>query len=91
MAERFNVNQNRLEVLKELFIASREGRKKMSAKQHREYLNLKAAYNGFAEDFDLARTLRLISHIEELALTDSATSADLIRLEVLKDKILENE
>ena len=91
MAERFNVNQNRLEVLKELFIASREGKKKMSAKQHREYMNLKAAYNGFSEGFDLQKTLKVISHIESLRETDSATSADLIRLEVLKDKILDNE
>ena len=89
MAERFNVNENRLEYLRELFISAQKGDKYMSSKQHREYINLKAAYNGFAKDYDLQQTLKVISHIEELQLTDSATSADLIRLQVLKDKILE--
>ena len=89
MAERFNVNENRLEYLRELFISAQKGDRHMSSKQHREYINLKAAYNGFAKDYDLQQTLKVISHIEELQLTDSATSADLIRLQVLKDKILE--
>ena len=49
------------------------------------------AYNGFAKDFDLRTTLKVISHIQELASTESATSSDLIRLEILKDKILGHE
>tara|TARA_R110002050_G_scaffold233644_1_gene369569 strand:+ start:6235 stop:6507 length:273 start_codon:yes stop_codon:yes gene_type:complete len=89
MAERFNIQENRLEHLRELFAQAKLGKKNMSAKQHREYQNLKAAYNGFSDDWDLQRTLRVIHHIESLQLTESATSADLIRLEVLKDKILD--
>ena len=91
MAERFNVNENRLEHLRELMADARIGKRKMSSKQHKEYINLKAAYNGFAKDYDLQQTLRVIDHIETLKLTESATSADLIRLAVLKDKILDDE
>jgi len=89
MAERFNVNENRLEHLRELMADAKLGKRTMSAKQHREYNNLKAAYNGFSEGWDLQRTLKVISHIEDLQSTESATSADLIRLEVLKAKILD--
>lgn len=91
MAERFNVNENRLEYLRELFAQAKAGKRNMSAKQHREYQNLKAAYNGFSQGWDLQRILRVINHIEHLQTTETATSADLIRLEVLKDKILDNE
>lgn len=91
MAERFNVSENRLEYLKELMADARAGKRSMSSKQHKEYLNLKAAYNGFSKDYTLQQTLKVISHIESLHSTQSATSADLIRLAVLKDKILDNE
>ena len=89
MAERFNIQENRLDVLKQLKADAAMGKKRMSAKQHRELLDLTAAHNGFANEFDLQTTLRIIAHIEDLHLTESATSADLIRLEVLKDKILD--
>ena len=62
MAERFNVNENRLEHLSELMADARLGKRKMSSKQHKEYLNLKAAYNGFAKDYDLQQTLNVHRH-----------------------------
>lgn len=90
MAEnRINVNENRLAYLKELKADAALDKRKMSAKQHKELLSLSAALNGFCEDWDLQRTLRVIHHIESLELTQSATTADLIRLEVLKSKILD--
>lgn len=91
MAERFNVSENRFEYLKQLMADAKAGKKKISAKQHRELLNLKAAYNGFSKDFDLQTTLRVISHLEDMKAGDAATSSDLIRLEILKDKILGHE
>ena len=91
MAERFNTNENRFEHLKRLMADAKSGKRNMSAKQHREYQNLKAAYNGFSKDFDLRTTLKVIAHIQELASTESATSSDLIRLEILTDKILGHE
>lgn len=89
MAERYNTTLNRLEELKRKFAAAKQGRGNFSSKQHREYQSLLAAHNGFADDYDLQRCLKVIGYIESLVETDSATSTDLIRLQVLKDKILE--
>ena len=88
MAERFNVNENRLDYLRELKAAAVKGDRKMSSKQHKEYLSLKAAYSGFADNLSLQQILKMIAYIEELHATESATSTELIRLAVLKDKIL---
>lgn len=89
MGERYNTSLNRLEYLKELKGAAAMGKKKMSSKQHKEYLSLLAAHSGFSDGWDLQKTLKMISHIEMLHSTESATSADLIRLQVLKEKILD--
>lgn len=91
MAERFNVSENRLDHLNQLMADAKAGTKKISAKQHRELLNLRAAYNGFSQDFDLQKTLKVISHLEDMKSGDCATSSDLIRLEILKDRILGHE
>ena len=91
MAERFNTSENRLDHLNQLMADAKAGTKKISAKQHRELLNLRAAYNGFAKDYDLQQTLRVISHLEEMKAGDCATSSDLIRLQILIDRILGHE
>lgn len=89
MAERYNTSLNRLEELKNMWHAAKNGRGTFSAKQHREYQNLLAAHSGFADNYDLQKCLKVINYIEELHSTESATSDDLVRLQVLKEKILE--
>ena len=83
--ERFNTTQNRLDFL------NKKGVSKMLSKEHKEWLSLKTAHSGFADEWDLQQCLKTINYLEILANTDSATSADLVRLEVLKYKVLDIE
>ena len=83
MAERFNVNQNRLEKLREL------GLSKMTPKQAREYKRLQTAYSGFADNMTLQQKLKMISYIEELKAVNNATSLDEIRYHILLESTLD--
>ncbi len=89
MAERYNTTHNRLEHLRQLKKDAAAGKKSMSSKQHKEYVNLRAAYDGFSDNFDLQKTLKVIKYIQELVQTESATDTDLIRLQILIEKIHE--
>lgn len=88
MADRFNINTTRLEELKAKLANARRGNGRMSARQHTEMLNLMSASSAFEQELTLQQVLKQIQYIEQLKSTESATSADLMRLEVLKYKIL---
>lgn len=88
MADRYNLQKQRLAKLQKL---AKMPNSTITSKQHREMQILRSTASMMEQEYDLKTTLFLIAHIEDLASTNSATSSDLARLMVLKEKILGDE
>ena len=86
MAERYNLGKQRLAKLKQL---AKNPNGRITNKQHREMKLLECEADMISQDLDLQTTLKIISYIETLKETESATSGDLARLMVLKHNLLD--
>lgn len=86
--DRYNMQKQRLAKLQSL---ARNPNSGMTSKQHREMQILRSSHTMYEEEYSLQKMLKIIKYIEELKELNRATSSDLARLLVLKDKVLNNE
>jgi len=84
--DRYNTQRKRFEKLQELSVQKDTP---MTSKQHREMQVLRSAFAIGDEQYSLQSMLKIIRHIEDLKSLNRATSSDLARLLVLKNKILD--
>ncbi len=86
--DRYNMQKQRLAKLQSL---ARNPNSGMTSKQHREMQILRSSHTMYEEKYSLDKMQKIIKHIEDLDKLDRATSSDIARLLVLKDKVLNNE
>lgn len=82
--DRYNTQRKRLEKLQEL---SRQKDTSMTSKQHREMQVLRSSFTMNDEEYSSQSMLKIVKYIEGLKSLDRATSSDLARLTVLKNKL----
>ena len=85
--DRYNTQKQRLKKLLKMY---KDPSVRMSSKQHKEMHILKSAHSMAEQDYSMETMIKIIKHIEDLDKLDRATSSDLARLLVLKDKVLNN-
>lgn len=85
--DRYNTQKQRL---KKLLKIHKNPSVRMNSKQHKEMYILKSAHNMVEQDYSIETMHKMISYIEDLDKLDRATSSDIARLLVLKDKVLNN-
>ncbi len=82
--DRYNSQAQRLKRLQKL---SKQVDSKMTSKQHKEMQLLRASISIYNEDYSIDKMKSIISHIESLNEINRATTNDLARLEILKQKL----
>lgn len=85
--DRYNTQKQRLKKLLKMY---KDPSVRMNSKQHKEMYILKSAHNMTEQEYSMETMIKIINHIEGLDKLDRATSSDIARLLVLKDKVLNN-
>tara|TARA_R110002050_G_scaffold2236_1_gene13450 strand:- start:764 stop:1033 length:270 start_codon:yes stop_codon:yes gene_type:complete len=86
--DRYNMQKQRLKKLLKMY---KDPSVEINSKQHKEMHILKSAHKMVEENYSMETMQKIIKHIEDLDELDRATSSDIARLLVLKDKVLNNK